>query len=653
MSIAAADRLDMRRVGWLLASLLLVAAPHAERVPWWVTLLVAALFVWRFHLQRHALALPRKWLLLAIAAGAMAGIYLSYGRIMGRDSGIALLVVMLALKLLEMATLRDAMILVFLCYFLVITNFLYSQTIPMALYMLGAVWLTTATMIGFQFRSPPAKSPRYQLRNAGLMLLQAAPLMLVLFVLFPRVQGPLWGMPQDAAGMTGLSDQMSPGSVSGLISSDAVAFRVSFKGQVPATDRLYWRGPVMWDFDGYTWSAAQTISPPPRRYQSRGDPVEYAVTVEPSGKHWLFALDLPVAAPPRSILTGDYQLLSQARIMTRMRYDMASYLDYRDNAGLQPYELRRALRLPPDSNPRTAALAREMRAAARDDRDYIDAVLRMFRTSNFFYTTQPPRLGADPVDEFLFTTRAGFCEHYASSFVVLMRAAGIPARVVTGYQGGELNSVGNYLIVRQADAHAWAEVWLDDAGWSRVDPTAAVSPTRIEQGIAAAVPQGEPLPLLLQNRYPWLERAHLTWDSIANAWNQMVLGYTPERQQQLLRRAGIDNATWEKLAALLLVITGAVMLVVSALILRQLRATHLDPVTAAYARFCSRLARRGLARHPSEGPDAFRKRTTAARPWLAPAIDAISDLYIRLRYGDTANADDLRQLRRRVRAFRP
>jgi transglutaminase-like putative cysteine protease len=524
----------------------------------------------------------------------------------------------------------------------------------MAIYMLGTVWLITSTMIGFQFRTPPATSYRYQLRNAGLMLLQAGPLMLVLFVLFPRVQGPLWGMPQDvAAGITGLSDEMSPGSVSSMIDSDAVAFRVSFKDQIPPTDRLYWRGPVMWDFDGYTWSARRSRDTLPRRYEPIGNPVEYTVTVEPHGKRWLFALDLPAGAPPNAVITNDYQLLSPTRVVTRTRYDMASYLDFRDNAELTPYELQRALQLPPGSNPRSAALARDMRKAARDDRDYIDAVLRMFRNQKFFYTTLPPRLGINPVDEFLFTTRAGFCEHYASSFVVLMRAAGIPARVVTGYQGGELNSVGNYLIVRQADAHAWAEVWLRDTGWSRVDPTAAVSPLRIEDGIAAALPQGEPLPLLLQDKYSWLRRARLTWDSAANSWNQLVLGYNPERQQQLLRRAGIGDATWGKLSAIMITITGAVMLLVSVLILRQLRAARPDPVTAAYARFCARLARCGLARHPSEGPDAYRKRAIDARPEFTQAVNSISDLYIRLRYGEAMHVEDILQLCRSVKAFRP
>ncbi len=649
----AAARLHPRHIGWLLLALMMVTVPHVERVPWWIALLVITLLAWRLYITLYGLQLPRKWLLLLIAAGALGGIYISYGRILGRDSGITLLVIMLALKLLEMATLRDAMILIFICYFLVITNFLYSQSIPTALYMLCAVWIITATMIGFQFRTLQP-GYQYQLRSAGVMLLQSAPLMLALFVLFPRVQGPIWGMPQDAyAGMTGLSDEMSPGSVSQLILSDAIAFRVSFEAQIPAVNRLYWRGPVLWDYDGYNWTAPRGVpSTLQREYQRLGNPVEYTVTVEPHSRRWLFALDLPARAPPRSAITNDYQLLYQTAVSSRVRYDMASYLNYRDNAEPGRSELRRALALPPRSNPRSARLAGEMRTAAGDERAYVTAVLGMFRDQNFYYTTTPPPLRDNPVDEFLFATRAGFCEHYASSFAVLMRAAGIPARIVTGYQGGELNTIGNYMTVRQADAHAWVEVWLQDDGWVRIDPTAAVSPARVESGVAAAVPQTESLPLLLRGDYPWLRRARMTWDSVAYSWNQIVLGYTQDRQRQLMRRAGIDDATWQTLVTVMFIATGAITLALAALMLHKLRAMRPDPVAAAYARFCERLARRGVARHPSEGPDAFRKRASAARPELAPSIGSISELYIRLRYGAAAPAAEALQLQREVAAFR-
>ena len=650
------DRLHPRHIGSLALALVMVTLPHFERAPWWVTLLAVVLIGWRLYITRYGLHLPRNWLLLLIAAGTLGGIYISYGRILGRDSGIALLVIMLALKLLEMATLRDAMILIFLCYFLVITNFLYSQSIPTALYLLCVVWIVTATMIGFQFRTLQP-GYKYQLRSAGIMLLQSVPLMLVLFVLFPRVQAPIWSMPQDAySGKTGLSDEMAPGSLSQLILSDAIAFRVSFDSRIPPVNRLYWRGPVLWDFDGYTWTAARTpyrsSYPGPREYQALGNLIEYTVTIEPHSHRWLFALDLPARVPPRSQITNDFQLLFQTQVSNRIRYDMASYLSYRNNAELGRYELQRALHLPANSNPRSAELAAKMRGAAPDERAYITAVLSMFRNQNFYYTTTPPLLlSRNPVDEFLFSTRAGFCEHYASSFAVLMRMAGVPARIVTGYQGGELNTVGNYLTVRQADAHAWVEVWLKDDGWVRVDPTAAVSPARIEAGLSAALPQTEVL-TLLRGEYAWLRQTRMIWDSIANSWNQAVLGYTQDRQRQLMRHIGIDDATWKSLVTVMFVASGAITLILAALMLHKLRAARPDAVVAAYTRFCRQLARRGVARHPSEGPDAFRKRAIASRPELAQPISSISALYIRLRYGDNAHGADALQLQREVATFR-
>ena len=658
MSVAV-EKFHLRHIAWLLASLALVAAPHAQRLPWWITLFVVVMFAWRGYVAVYARGLPPKWLLLLFAAAAVGGIYLSYGRVLGRDSGIALLVVMLALKLMEMVALRDAMVLIFIAYFLVITNLLYTQTIPTAVLMLGIIWIITATMVGFQFRRRQAGS-RYQLRVAGVMLLQAAPLMLVLFLLFPRVQGPLWGMPQDGvSGVTGLSDEMSPGSVSNLLASDAVAFRVTFESTLPQTQQLYWRGPVMWDFDGTTWTAPRIPYPLVRPYEPLDQAVEYTVTIEPHGKRWLFALDLPGKTPPRTAMTSDFQLLFQGPLNNRLRYDMLSHLRYRDASEPPRYELQRALRLPREPNPRARDLAREMRGRATDDRGYVNAVLAMFRNQNFYYTTTPPLLGANPVDEFLLTTRAGYCEHYASAFTVLMRAAGIPARVVTGYQGGELNTVGNYMIVRQSDAHAWTEVWFAGEGWTRVDPTAAVAPTRVQSGAAAAVPQGETLPLMMRAEFRWLHRARLTWDSLANSWNQAVLGYAIDRQRQLMQRIGFDDATWQSMVSVMVITTAGITLLLALFMLRNLRALRPDPVVAAYARFCRRLAARGLPRHPSEGPAAFGKRASAAHPELAPAIAAISGLYIELRYGSPAEqraAADLKRaaadLKRAVADFR-
>ena len=633
------ERLHPGQVGWLLLALTLVMLPHAERLPWWITLLLAALLAWRAYITWYALHMPSKWLLFTIAGGAIGGIYLHYGRLLGRDSGVALLVVMLVLKLLEMVALRDAMILVFLCYFVVITNFLYSQSITMAAYLLIVVWVVTATLIGFQFRQQQP-GYRYQFRSAGVLLMQSLPLMLVLFVLFPRISGPLWSMPQDTlSGTTGLSDEMSPGSVSKLLTSDAIALRASFRSAMPRPNELYWRGPVMWDFDGYSWTAARFSSRSPHTVERLGPMIDYTVTVEPHSRRWLFALDLPAAAPEPARLTGDFQLLNPGPVTRRTRYNMISYPEWRENDELPPAERRRGLALPAGSNPRTATMAAELRKKASDDDTYIQAVLAIFREQNFYYTTTPPLLGANPVDQFLFSTRAGFCEHYASAFTVLMRAGGIPARIVTGYQGGEINYVGAYLTVRQADAHAWTEVWLNGRGWTRVDPTAAVSPSRVEAGVAAAGPQSELLSRQLRGEYEWLQRARMTWDSVTNSWNQVVLEYTQERQLQLMERLGVDEVSWQKLASLMFILATSVTLVVGVLMLYRLRGRRTDPVIKAYARFCDKLARHGVARRPSEGPQDYAERAGARLPALQSQIEALIARYIDLRYGDCAAAD--------------
>lgn len=645
-------KLNLSSALWLTGALLLVAAPHAERLPWWIITLALMLAAWRVYLGRMGFDLPRKWLLLAIVAGTIAGVYLTYRTIFGRDAGIALLTVMLALKLLEARTRRDGMLLCFLGYFLVITNFLHSQTIATALYMLGCVWLITAGMVHLQHaRTDPGY--RLPLRTAGLMLAQSAPLMLVLFLFFPRVHGPLWGLPHDAfSAVSGLSDTMSPGSFTNLTLSDEVAFRVEFRDQAPSPRDLYWRGPVMWDFDGYSWSSAPYQYDSELRYDAELPPIEYSVTLEPHNNRWLLALDLPARVPPGAIPTSDFQLRSAAPVTARMRYDMRSFLKFRFGLAESRQAMRRALRLPEGSNPRTIAFAQALRRKFADDRALMNAALAMFRDEAFFYTLSPPQLGNHPVDDFLFQTRRGFCEHYASAFAVLMRAAGIPARIVTGYLGGELNPLGNYMIVRQADAHAWTEVWFADSGWVRVDPTAAVSPQRVESGIAAAVPRTDPLPLLVRGDYAWLRRLRLTWDSVANSWNQWVLGYNPERQQNLMTQIGMDRSTWESLAALLAIATSAITAILFLLMARRARVAA-DPVKRAYLAFCRKLAGAGLPRAPSEGPAAYATRLAAARPDLRPAVDPITRLYIGLRYGMAPDMASQREFEQRVKRFSP
>ncbi len=647
----SARPLGSRELIWLAAGFLLASVPHLLRIPPWISVLVLAIAGGRLLQLRMRRILPGKWLLALIAVAAAAGILLQYRTLFGRDAGVSLLVVMLALKLLETRTQRDGMLLGFLGCFLLVTNFLHSQTIPTAVYMLGCAWLLVASLIGMQYTG---KWPgwHHPVQRAGVLILQGVPLMLVLFLLFPRIPGPLWGLPQDAyAGLSGLSDTMSPGSLNNLILSDSIAFRAAFSSRIPEPRNLYWRGPVLWDYDGRTWTA-------PRIIQNTNDlpagdaPIEYTVTLEPHNKRWLFALEFPGQRPPRSVATRDMQLLSFTPVRSRMRYDMVSSTGAAYGADDDQSVLSRSLRLPAGTNPRTTAYAQELRRKFTDDRSLVADVLTRFRNENFVYTLSPSLLGEHPVDEFLFETRRGFCEHYASAFTVLMRAAGIPARVVTGYLGGEVNPVGEYILVRQADAHAWAEIWLANIGWVRVDPTAAVSPERVERGIASALPRTDPLPLFVRGDFAMLQRMRLTWDSVTYTWNQWVLGYTPERQRRFLSQLGFSESTWKTLAFVLMIGAGIAVLIGAALALRDLRSARTDPVKAAYDRFCRKLARRGLLRGVAEGPRVFAQRAGQQRPDLADAVAEISNLYIALRYGSQLQPQQVQVFRQRVRAFK-
>jgi transglutaminase-like putative cysteine protease len=409
----------------------------------------------------------------------------------------------------------------------------------------------------------------------------------------------------------------------------------------------------MSQFDGRQWRAAQTMiarTAPP--YQVEGRWIDYEVTLENHGKFWLFALELPEALPPESGFTDDLQLLSRTPVRNRMRYALRSFPETPIQADALPRHLRQALNLPPGGNPRTRTIAAEWQERHGNDSAAILAAAEAFFNQQLLaYTLNPPLLGADSVDEFLFDTKRGFCEHFASSFVFALRAAGVPARVVAGYQGGEVNPVDGYLVVRQYDAHAWTEVWLAGRGWVRVDPTAISAPRRIADNMAAAVPSGEALPLLARTDLQWLREIRIQLDAITNTWNQWVLGYNPQRQRDFLQSLGLNDPDWRTMTAVLAVFSGGVLLILTAWILYQ--RVQIDPARRAWLRFTKRLAARQIVWHEWEGPYDFARRAAEALPAHAEAIHAIANSYARLRYAATPPADALARLNALISSFRP
>lgn len=636
---------------WLLVVALATAGPHVEHLPWWLSTLVALLFIWRAWLWFKRGGLPPRVPLMLLVAGGVAGIGWQFQTLFGRDAGVALLVLFMALKPLEMRNRRDALVVVMLGYFLLLTHYFYSQSIATGLWLLAAATLLTATLIRLHGGAQPlAAIARY----AGLLLLQALPFMLILYLLFPRISGPLWGLPQDAYSvLSGLSEKMAPGSLSSLIQSGAIAFRVSFAGQPPAKADLYWRGPTFDDYDGLTWRAqTQPATTPPAKpaIEITGPRYDYTSTLEAHNQRWLLALDVPVALPPDSELAPTLEALARDPVRSRRRFAFASAVSFRANLLESPGVLRQALHLPVGINPRSRALAAEWKTSSRSPEQIKDAALTLFRQEAFFYTLRPPLLGQHAMDEFLFASRRGFCEHYASAFVFLMRAAGVPARVVTGYQGGELNPVDGFLTVRQSDAHAWAEIWLAERGWMRVDPTAAVAPSRVEQGIAAALPTGEALPLLARIDIDWLRAMRNRWEALNNGWNQWVLGYNPERQREVLSRLGFREPDWRSMTATLAVLCGVTLLVISLWTLHQ--RNNADPAQRAWQRYCASLRLRGVTRADWEGPLEFATRVAHERPDLAALTSEAARHYADLRYGQGGN-EQLRLLQKCTQRLPP
>ena len=638
-----------RDLGWLCGCLVFVIAPHALRVPWWLTLLSLCLFGWRTYLALGSRRLPSVWVLVGIAALGMVVIGIEYRTLFGRASGIALLMMLAGLKLLEMRTHRDATIVVFLCYFLVLTNFLFTQSIPTAVVMCAALVAITGALVSF---SAPHRRPLADLRTAGLLLVHAIPVGIVLFVLFPRVQGPLWGMPQDAySGITGLSDTRAPGNLSQLSVSDAIAFRALFKGPAPAPRQLYWRGPVLWDFDGRTWRTG------PRRLMAADEVTdgdtrfEYTVILEPHNRNWLFALETAASLPPNSWLSNDGQLMSYAEIRNRIRYEMTSIAGGRRDTVETEGSLARGMLLPAGYNPRTLELAQGWRRSIASDEALLNHAITWLRDQKFIYTLLPPLMGREGVDEFLFDAKRGFCEHFSSAFVVLMRASGLPARVVTGYQGGEFNPLDGYITVRQSEAHAWAEVYLRARGWVRVDPTAVSMPGRVDSGMANSVPTGDPVPYLMRVDSAWFKSLRYNWEALTNQWNIWVLGYNTERQRDFLNRLGMTDADWKDLATLLVTLLGVIIAVLLAWSLKRL--VRPDPVQQAWLAFCAKLAAAGLPREPHEGPRDFAGRAALRFPGAAAAIAGLAGRYIALRYGAARPETEIVALKRQVREFRP
>ncbi len=644
-------RLDDRQFNLLAASTLIAVAAHLPRLPLWISVTLVVIAPWRMWSRWRTGKPISAWFRVPLVIALVCAIIVSYGNIFGREPGSALACGLLMLKLLESERIRDARAALGFAAFVMMSALLFSQTMGFTLLVCLSLILLLAALKALQ---PAPIKLRHrlagELRTGAILLGLGLPLAIAAFVFVPRLSSPLWGSPDAFAdARTGLSDRMSPGSMAELLIDDSPALRVHFDGEVPPNAARYFRALVLWDFDGSSWIREDWLSQQSKEgVESTGLETRYEITLEPTNRPWLVSLDVPLAAPENARMTRDRTLYARNRVDQLRQYQVRSALHYRLGASIDPRDRGRALQLPEGFNPKALALARQWRREGRNDGAVVKAALDLFN-ARFTYTLSPPLLGRNSVDDFLFDTRAGYCEHFSSAFVVLMRSAGIPARVVTGYQGGWWNALGSYLLVRQSDAHAWSEVWLEGRGWIRIDPTAAVNPARIAAG-ATASRAG-------QTWYSgsWLLEIRNRLDVINNLWTRTIVQFNALRQKSLLQPLGISNAEQRDLLLALTIIGAALLIAATIGAMRSSRIQGGDRLDSAWRKLRRRLANRGLPERPDEGPLDYLKRIKArwrGDPGL-PVLEELVRRYVELRYSRGSAEDaDIQAFARRIREFK-
>jgi len=626
--------------------------PHAQHLPATISAFFYFLWGWRFVGIWKSRLLPNRWGLLLLMTVGVAMLYGLHDGLFGRDAGTRLFLVALGLKLMELNGKREVYLVTFLAFIVAAAQFLYQQSVFMGIYTfaVSCLLLATLVMVNGQFSSPwPA------IKTAGLLLTQALPIAVILFLLFPRFDPPRWAwFKEPHTAKTGLGDSMEPGSISELGLSYELAFRVKFEGRMPPANQRYWRGPVLAYTDGRRWVQidGDSLAGPGMRPQFFGQAYRYQLLLEPQSRNWVYALDLPSEFPQQLRQTADYRLLSRESPHKHAEYELVSFPDYA-TGGISQTEKKQNLQLPPERSEKITQLVKQLHGFDQSAQSFIGHVLQHFRQEKFYYSLTPPLLDEPhPLETFLFKTRYGFCSHYAAAFVYMMRVANIPARVVTGYQGGKLNEMGGFLEVRQADAHAWAEVWLPHRGWVRVDPTAAIAPERVEQpinidnvlpeGAINFSPDGHP------EAANWLANARQLWGHLDYSWQRWVINYNHENQGTFLSAWGIGNVS-EMLQWLLISIGVATALVSAAILWPKQR--RQDQLLRAYQKFCRKLAHRGLVKSAGEGEQDFARRAALQFPKKSPEIDGITKIFVALRYGKQPNPEDMARLSALVRNF--
>jgi len=631
--------------------MLLVTLPHFQYIPWWSISLILILTFWRVLIILNIVPTANKLLSSVITLLLSVLVYKYSNGFSGIAAGSHLLVMMTFCKLVESESPREHMLLIILSFFIMSTNFLFSQSIPIAIYMFICLFVAIFAFININ-QKDARLSFNLKIKTSAKIIAYAIPVMIILFVFFPRISGPLWSTKSDTTqAKTGLSDSMEPGQISNLIYSNELVFRASFKQTIPSNEQLYWRAITLWNFDGKKWETT-TNNETDAKIIVYKTGYEYQITLEPSQKKWLFLLDMPYKINKGYNINPDFTARLNKPAQSLLQYSATSTPDYAMQHLLDLNNRKTALSLP-DLNPKTKQLAHRWKQNSINTEEIISKALDHFAKQNFYYTLSPPGLSReDSVDQFLFEIRQGFCEHYASAFAVLMRSAGIPTRIVLGYLGGNFNPYNQSLSIDQSMAHAWTEVWIENKGWVRVDPTAAIAPERVEKDLATALKDQSNIPLHLQLDLAVLQKLRLMLDAIDNKWNQWVLNYNENSQREFLKFLTGSTFNLRELSHLFIQILIALLVFSGLVYFSSSLRKKIDPISEAYLIFCQKLARADCKKETHEGPQDFKQRLNERFPAQRGEINKILSLYIELKFKQMINAESANEFTKAVQHFK-
>lgn len=620
---------------FLLSAIGLITLPHSLQIPISLFGFFALLWIWRFLGVWKKTLLPNSFLVFVLMLTGVGLLFFQYhGVVFGRDAGTGLFVVALGLKLLEIKSTRDVYLIAYLAFVVAATEFLYVQNVLMALYILAVCILLICTLITINHKY---SNNTVAFKMAGKIVLQALPIMAILFVLFPRLESPRWSLlKEEHKAPSGISDTLEMDTLSKLALSYDLAFRVKFEGEIPQQNQLYWRGVVYSQTDGKKWF--QSSNTHFKHFMDKptflGKFYSYTLMMEAQQKNWVYALEMPAQFSHPLLRNENYQLITQNNSTERTEYKITSYPSY--NTGyITKTEYRDNLQLPAEPSEKITDLVKQLQGFDVSPEAFIQNVLNHFHNEKFVYTLAAPLMSENPIESFLFDAKQGFCSHYATAFVYLMRVAHIPARVIGGYQGGELNKVGNFLEIRQANAHAWTEVWLKEKGWIRIDPTAAIAPERVEQEIdvSAQVESGEvhfePI-TLSDEQMNWLKTARHLWENVDYSWQRWIINYNNQNQAQFLKTFGIHNL---QVMMYWLMYFMALIFALSTWFLLKKQNRTADEALVIYEKFCRKLEKNGLTRKPTEGFKDFSQRAASEMPHLSIQISEVTALFLKIRYG--------------------